>query len=153
MQDGASVNLHYQQAFHFHVSAADPKCDASIAPDDNNVIILHRNRPLELRCTFLYKGNWAPRSQWHIYNPTNIIHDGIHQVSNEGTVTSVLRIQSNANNSRIKYVYQLMFNKSNLPPTATNRNVPDYLYTWESPVIIMLELEEEPFGGIKMNTV
>ena len=118
----------------FCLTASEPVCVSEI----NLHNAVNQFDSFEMTCSVNFSGDWDPVMKWQ-QDGGPIITVGV--VSNPvpyKSVTSSLTVLVTRNVIGSKFSCTTYFNEDNKPPSTSATNVPDYIYTWNSPEINVL---------------
>ena len=116
-----------------HFTGNDTKCTTNLSASG----AVQEYDVITMTCNIKYSGNWAPVMSWfNSVTRQNYTDDVITSTTNETTVTSQLTVTASAglNSSEIVCVTSFDEPSTSLPRNAA-ANVPNYTYTWTSPML------------------
>src|SRR6218665_163817 len=111
-----------------YIVESDPECHL-------NTTTVKEGDNIEMRCIVRYSGNWSPVMEWIEING-NIITNGILPKSTNDSLTSMLNVSADASKHNSSYLCLTYFTA--LPNQLFRDNegsIPDYHYTWISPLV------------------
>lgn len=116
------------------VLASNPVCAAETT-------IVRENDTIEMSCVVNYSGSWEPVIEWKQHVTPNdvtgsVVTDGRSDTIVRGNaVTGRVLIRANINRPNSRYSSRTFFRSFVHRLNATATNVPDYAYSWTSPVV------------------
>ena len=126
-----SLKLHLKSS----ILASPPVCQ-QLGASSSTSKTLRENDTIEMTCSVDFAGNWAPVMTWTQDDGQTIAGGSVSNVSIPNrNVTYSMRVAATRGMDGKRFTCRIYFSRSNKPSTATAQNVPNYNFTWVSPVL------------------
>lgn len=113
-------------------SAADPVCSSNRFYEGK--LCANEHDTVELWCSVNYSGSWAPVMQWQLNTETGVIADIQNVTVPYTSVLYTLALTAHRRMNGMTFSCITYFSVANKPTNTTATNVPEYKFTWTSPI-------------------